>query len=191
VRITTVAAVSVVLGLFFSPLTTSADVYEYSDANGTTHFTDDPAKIPKKFKKKKKVRNEDEESPGSNITRVKIVGNSVLVPVTVCYRGREAKGNFILDTGATTSTINPSFAEKLDIDPQDARMGFAQVVGGGVHAVGRVKFDYFLVGPNRKYDMDAAVIVAAGRGDGLLGMNFLRDLKYHVDFSSQTIRWGD
>ena len=35
------------------------------------------------------------------------------------------------------------------------------------------------------------LVVQSGGYDGLLGMNFLRELRYHVDFNTSTIKWGD
>lgn len=167
-----------------------AEFYQYEDEQGAVHFTDDPAKVPKKFSKKKTVRDDDAENQGNSVMKVTIIGNQVIVPVTVSYRGKEVKANFLLDTGASTSTISPNLATLLSINPEDADVGYAQGVGDTVHVVGRVKLDFIMAGPSRKYDMVVAVI-PTGRNDGLLGMNFLRDLRYHVDFSSHTIRWGD
>jgi len=185
------SVVMMVLAVFLLPLTVQSEFYQYQDENGTVNFTDDPAKIPKKFKKKKKTRDDDMSDPESKEMRVKINGNQVLVPVTVSYRGKVVKATFLLDTGATTCTISPGLAQRLNINPRDTDVSMAQVVGGAVHAVGHVKLDYVLVGPNRKYEIDASVISSGKNNDGLLGMNFLRELRYHIDFNSHTIRWGD
>jgi clan AA aspartic protease (TIGR02281 family) len=179
-----------VAALLLLPLTAASEFYQYEDENGTVNFTDDPAKIPKKLKKKKKTRDDDQDGPGSSVTKVSIKGNQVLVPVTVAYRGKEVKATFLLDTGATTCTISPDLANRLEINPEDADASLAQGVGGSVFLVGHTKLEYVVVGPNRKYDIDVSVI-PSGRQDGLLGMNFLRELRYHVDFNSHTIRWGD
>ena len=179
-----------VLATLFLPSDGRSEFYQYEDESGGINFTDDPAKIPKKFKNKKKSRADDDEHPGSPVMRVKIKGNRVLLPVTLCYRGKVVVANFILDTGAEVSTMTPALAEKLDIQPEDTDVAFAQGIGSGVHVIGHVKLDYLLVGPNRKYDMDF-IIIPAGGGDGLLGMNFLRELRYHVNFDKSIINWGD
>lgn len=61
---------------------------------------------------------------------------------------------------------------------------------GGVFHVRQAILDYLVVGPNRKYDVEATVIESA-QEDGLLGMNFLRELRYHIDFQNSSITWGE
>src|SRR6185369_12274278 len=130
-----------VLATFLFASSGAGEYYQYENEGGTISFTDNPTSIPKKLKKKKKVREDEEDNPNGPLMRVKIRGNRVLVPVTLCYRDREIKANFILDTGAEMSTISPALADKLNIAPKDADLTYAQGVGGGVHAVGHVKLD--------------------------------------------------
>jgi predicted aspartyl protease len=188
-RVLSKAVLFALLAPFLLQSTGNCEFYQYESDGGTISFTDNPARIPKKYKKKKKSRHDDDETSIS-VTRVRIKGNRVLVPVTINYRGREVRANFVLDTGAEVSTISPALAERLNIDPKDTRVAFAQGIGSAVHATPSVKLDYVLVGPNRKYDVDFIVISAAGQ-DGLLGMNFLRELRFHVNFDTSTIKWGD
>jgi len=190
-RLTARVVLIVTLTALLLPLSASGEFYQYVDENGSVNFTDDPAKIPKKFKKKQRIREDEMSDPNSSVMHVRIVKNQVLVPVTVAYRGKEVRATFLLDTGANTCTITPSLANQLGINPRDANAGLAQVVGGGVFVVGSVNLDCMVVGPNRKYDLAVTVISSGGSNDGLLGMNFLRELRYHIDFDSNTIRWGD
>jgi clan AA aspartic protease (TIGR02281 family) len=173
------------------PLSAGGEFYQYEDENGNISFTDDPSSIPKNLQKKKRVRDDDADTPNSSLMRVSIVRNQVLVPVTVAYRGNEVQATFLLDTGANSCTISPALADRLRINPRDAKAGLARVVGGGVYVVGSTKLDYIVVGPNRKYDVAVSVIPATDNCDGLLGMNFLRELRYHIDFDTSTIKWGD
>lgn len=190
-RVTIKVLLIVTLAALLQPLTASGEFYQYEDENGSVNFTDDPAKIPKKLKHKRRVRDDDVSDPNSSVMHVRIVKNQVLVPVTVAYRGKEVRATFLLDTGADTCTITPSLANRLGIDPKDANARLAQVVGGGVFVVGSANLDYIVVGPNRKYEVAVTVISSGASNDGLLGMNFLRELRYHIDFNSNTIRWGD
>uniref|UniRef100_C6E6E5 Aspartyl protease-like protein n=1 Tax=Geobacter sp. (strain M21) TaxID=443144 RepID=C6E6E5_GEOSM len=175
------------LATLFVAASASGEMYQYEDANGAITFTDNPTKIPKKSKKKAK---RERGGSDSSVMPVTIKGNRVVLPVTLNYRGKEITGRFVLDTGAEVSTITPQLADKLDIDPEDTDQVVAQGIGSGYHVTGRAKMDYVLVGPNRKYGLDF-IIIQGGGADGLLGMNFLRELRYHVSFDRSEIRWGD
>lgn len=166
------------------------EYYEYGEDNGTISFTDNPASIPTKYRKNKKVLEADDESIDSMVTHIRFIRNQILVPVKVNYRGKEETATFLLDTGATTCTISPELAKKLNIQADDTDVGLARGVGGSVHLVGRTELQSMTVGPHRKTNIEASVI-PTGNNDGLLGMNFLRGLRYHVDFDSQEIRWGE
>jgi clan AA aspartic protease (TIGR02281 family) len=186
-----VAGVMLVLAcICLIPFTAYGEIYQYEDDSGTTHFVDDPGRIPRKYLKKQRIHGEVGDDTMSRVTRVSINGNQVLVPVRLSYKGREVQAVFILDTGASSCTINPSLADRLQINPSDAGRALARTVGGGVYMVGHTKLDYIVAGPNRKYDVEVSVIQSP-QADGLLGMNFLRELRYHVDFNTSTIRWGD
>lgn len=179
----------ILAGVMLIPSTVSGEIYQYEDDKGTVHFVEDPGRIPRKYLKKQKVREEGMDASGS-VTRVAIIGNRVLVPVTLAYRGTEVTARFVFDTGASTCTISPALAARLGVNPEDGVRGVAHGVGGGVYEVRQAKLDYLIVGPNRKYGVDATVIESA-QADGLLGMNFLRELRYHIDFQNSSIKWGD
>jgi len=183
-------ALSVMSGIFLTAFMASGEFYQYQDDKGTIHFTDDRGKIPKKYRDKHKVRDAGISEPKNSVTPVTIEDNQVLVPVMIGYRGKEIKATFILDTGANTCTVSPDLANRLDIKREDAKAALAQGIGGAVFVVGNTKLDFVAVGPNKKYEVDVS-IVKSGTFDGLLGMNFLRELRYHIDFHTNTIKWGD
>ncbi len=164
-------------------------IYQYEDGQGTVHFVDDPSKIPRKYRNRQTVRDNDTGTEESRVTSIIIRNNRVLVPVTLCYRGKEEQARFILDTGASSSTISPELARRLNVDLSNAQRGVARGVGGGVYAVQGTRLDYLTVGPNRIYDL-GVVIIESTQADGLLGMDFLRERRYHIDFHNHTITWG-
>jgi len=130
--------------------------------------------------------------PEKNGTPIVVEGNTVIVPVSLSLGSRSVQARLILDTGASITTITPQVAAQLDINLNQAISGAVQVVGGGFVEARGVRLDQISVGPHAKTKMNVAVI---GNGnprvphDGLLGMDFLRGLRYHVDFKNRVINW--
>lgn len=141
-------------------------------------------------KKRQEEKRAREELKKKLVTKVTILGNQVLVPVTLGYGGQEVQASLVLDTGAEIITINQSIADQLSL-PLTSRAN-VRVVGGKVINASLAKLDYVRVGPYEAKEISALVIFPQGPAashDGLLGMNFLRGCEYSVDFENQVIRW--
>ena len=130
---------------------------------------------------------------GNRTTKATINGNQVLVPVTVTYGRNRVQILAVLDTGAYMTVISSEIASRLKIDLERSEKALLRVVGGSLVKARHIKLSSIKVGPHKKRDMKIAVIEQKAKTvkhDGLLGMDFLRDLKYHVDFKNQTINWA-
>ena len=123
-------------------------------------------------------------------TRVIVDNNRILVPVTLGNGSVEVETHLLLDTGASYIALHRSFAEQLNIVALNR--GRAQVVGGQTIYIETGQISYFKVGP---YNMEnALVIIVSQAGEslnysGLLGMNFLKNVQYTIDYQNQMIRW--
>ena len=125
-------------------------------------------------------------------TKVTVIGNSVLVPVTLVYQGYQVDVQLLLDTGASGTVINTEIADRLNINLSTARKGRGRVVGGVVIDTYQITLSRLTVGPHTKENFPVFVIPHKGppaKYDGLLGMDVLRGLKYVVDFEKHLIVW--
>ncbi|WP_417221848.1 retropepsin-like aspartic protease [Amphritea sp.] len=203
----------------FSP-TVTAQIFHYTDGNGRKVYVDSEHKIPPQYRQKSQSidteRQTDEEKQASEVSRqqlsnefqrkqqirklestiakmttpVKIIGNQVLVPVDVVWRGRKASLHLLLDTGASMTVLHRDGVSSLNIASRNS--SYAQVAGGGIIKTERVVFDRVELGPYRIENKSTAVIETTGQQafDGLLGMDILGGGQYKIDFQQRKIIWS-
>jgi len=209
--------VLIAVGLCVVAQAATAEVYHYVNNEGRKIFVDRQSQIPPEYREQVVVKKSaakkaplveppasaepvEGASPEEQIasmksymqkleTPVQLRGNSVLVPVRVTVGRRNATLNLILDTGATSTVIHDDALRGLGAGT--SRNGSAQVAGGAVIETRAVTFDCFEVGPYTLDSVGASVIAHENPGqyDGLLGMDFLRSVKYEIDFDRSIVVW--
>lgn len=124
-------------------------------------------------------------------TNVIIKGNKVFVPVTLTYGDSEVRTTLLFDTGAGSIVLHQGVAEQLGIEEFQFSRG--QGVGGLPITTKMTRLTSVEVGPHKKRNLRADIVEFRGTAEtdynGLLGMNFIRGLKYTIDFENQTIQW--
>jgi hypothetical protein len=111
-----------ILILLAFSLTARADLFQYTDQDGTVVMVDDESKIPQKYRKKTRTTKADPVA-GSKSTAVRVNNNQVLVPVRFSYRNTTVDAWLLLDTGASTTSISTDLADRLGIKP-DSMLSF-------------------------------------------------------------------
>jgi clan AA aspartic protease (TIGR02281 family) len=197
-----------------------AEIYKYTDDSGKQVFVGSMSQVPQKYKIQIELQSpSDEVSNSSHFsgknkkasaslkahstlkrleralaemeTPVTILQNQVLVPVSLIYHGKDAHVNMLMDTGASSTVFHRDALERLDARSQAA--GYARVAGGGVVKVSSIEFDRIKVGPYKAKNIRTFVIdnkATDAAFDGLLGMDFLMNVKYELDLERKVIIWN-
>jgi clan AA aspartic protease (TIGR02281 family) len=167
------------------------------DDNGTYVVTDRRLKFYVKLGPSNNSSNQSETyrrdysyiEPESE-TDVSIIGNQILVPVTIGYRSEELTVTLLFDTGASITVLHKEIAEQLGI--KDFSEAILLTAGGQKIKANFSKLNYLEVGPYKKENIDIGFIEYNGPSvehQGLLGMNFLRNTEYRINFKKSKIFW--
>jgi len=180
-----------ILLLTLLPTVARADFFQYIDKDGTVVMVDDESKIPSQYRKNIRTT---KAGPVSDIksTSVRLRGNQAIVPVRISYRSATVDAWLLLDTGATVTVISSGLADRLGIRPSATERRLSQVADGRVVETARTRVDYLAVGPKLAYNTEVAILSSNGPDlgfDGLLGMSFLGEFRYHLDVNNHSIEW--
>jgi clan AA aspartic protease (TIGR02281 family) len=143
------------------------------------------------YVKPAKMEHSHGSAPRKDLTAVVIEGNRVLVPVTISHRGRSVKTTLLLDTGASVTAISHQVAAELGVDPKDTNPAAVTVADGRTVVCRWFVADSLEVGSKSIAPLRTAILPGGMAGvEGLLGMDFLRTVRYQVDFNRNVIEWG-
>lgn len=161
------------------------EVYRYTDDDGVINIVSDEDFLPEKDKQAIAARRKA-------VTNVAVAGNVVFVPVTLTNKGNTVTLWMVLDTGASFTMIYQDTADKLGLGSNSFKPFTAQVANGvteqGLYTViDRMEVD-------RKAINNAEITVIQNKSpgksvNGLVGMSFLKNFKYHIDYKKRQVVW--
>ena len=155
-------------------------IYQYQDAQGKTHYSNVPTARATLMDK----RSSKTKPPLS----IKVVGNQILVPVTIGNKGMQMETDLRLDEQSPVTILPKSTADFIDA----GHLGKIKVKLSRDKKVSaeKRKADYFTVGDTTEPDF---VFLATDdreyRNRGVLGMDFKDKYPFVIDRENQLLIW--
>lgn len=172
--------------VFLSSIGGAADILRWVDEQGVVHFTDSEKNIPEKFRAKAtRIKASGPPPPAASpltVTSVPYQKRGELMTVQATLNEKTA-ANFIVDTGASYTTISQATARQLDIDlEKDYPILHFQTANGVIQAP-LVSLQSIEVGGLKLKDISVAVhdVFPDPAVTGLLGLNFLSQFRVDID----------
>jgi hypothetical protein len=180
---------AVIASIVSRPGAASAQIYRWTDAEDTIHYSQGIESVPARFRDRAVIIGYDRPAPPplpppppsapGGVTRVRFTpGQPIMVQARINGAG---SAELMLDTGAARTVIHPKVLESVGVSYRDAQRGSLRGVTGDAEVMA-VKIESIDVsgaayGPLLVVSHDTGF----GRGDGLLGRDFLDHFTVNID----------
>lgn len=186
-------------GLLAEPEVAVAQIYRWLDAEGTIHYSQGVDSVPERFRNSAVIIGYDrpatpaESSPASTPAspsgtgEIKFTpGQPIMVPARINGAG---SAQLMLDTGAVRTVISPAVLRTLGVSYENSQRGTLKGVTGEAEVqavrVESIEVSGAKFGPLLVVSHDTGF--GPGRGDGLLGRDFLDNFTVTIDNATGTL----
>jgi len=173
--------------LFFSAgALRAAEMVRWVDEKGVVHFTDSINNVPQKFRADATRSPSGGPPPPSpslpDKSAVKFHKQGELMVVQALLNQKEP-AKFVVDTGASYTTISQATAKQLQINPENRSAVIALQTANGVIEAPLVSVGSLDLGGLGLKDLKVAVhdVFPDPAISGLLGLNFLSEFRVEID----------
>ena len=182
------------LALFFCATPCrSAEMLRWIDDAGVVHFTDSPKNIPEQFRSKATRIKTSSQLPPVPMPPDKASvpfqkkGELMIVQATL---NEKAAAKFVVDTGASYTTISQATAKELEIDLESNPSLIPLQTANGIIQAPLVSVRSIEVGGLGLKDLTVAVhdVFPDPAIAGLLGLNFLSQFRLDIDSKAGVLR---
>ena len=182
------------LALFFCAVPCrSAEMLRWIDDKGVVHFTDSLQSIPQKFRSKATRIKTSSQLPPVPMPADKASvpfqkkGELMIVQATL---NEKAAAKFVVDTGASYTTISQATAKELEIDLESNPSLIPLQTANGVIQAPLVSVHSIEIGGLGLKDLTVAVhdVFPDPAIAGLLGLNFLSQFRLDIDSKAGVLR---
>lgn len=175
------------------------EMYKWVDEKGTVHFTDDPSKIPERYRPEAETRKPSKEikepsppvvkeKPAPPVTKSpELEGKEVSLYrrhellLTEVVLNERVKRYFVVDSGASFTLINRETAKELGLIIDENTPYLPVVTVSSIIFAPLVTLRSLKVGNVEAENVDALVYTMPSDKDGLLGNTFLNRFKVVLD----------
>jgi predicted aspartyl protease len=198
-RILPLALTAALGGLLAEPEVAVAQIYRWLDAEGAIHYSQGVDSVPERFRSGAVIIGYDrpaspaEPSPASTPAPPSGTGEIKFTPgqpimVTARINGA-GSAQLMLDTGAVRTVISPAVLATLGVSYENSQRGTLKGVTGEAEVqavrVESIEVNGAKYGPLLVVSHDTGF--GPGRGDGLLGRDFLDNFTVTIDNATGTL----